>query len=62
MEQADFDQVVVTGSDGQRVTMTKDQYFVQALKVRVDQLCKGQARFFREGQVVSALKALKSTR
>ena len=42
--------------------MTKDQYFGQALKLRIDQLCKGQARFFQQGQVVSALKALKKTR
>lgn len=62
MEQADFDQVVITGADGHRVTMSRDEYFGQALRVRVDQLVKGQARFFQGNQVVSALKALKNTR
>jgi hypothetical protein len=62
VEQGDFDQAEITEPGGQRVTMTKDQYFRQALKVRVDQLCKGQVRFFRDGQAVSALKALKSAR
>ena len=62
MEQADFDQVVITGTDGRRVTMSPDEYFRQALKVRVDQLVKGQARFFQGDQAVSALKALKTTR
>jgi hypothetical protein len=62
VEHVDFDQVVITGSDGHRVTMSKDDYFRQALRVRVDQLVKGRARFFQGDQAVSALKALKHTR
>ena len=61
MEQADFDQVVITEPDGRRVTTTKDEYFRLPLKLRVDQLVKGRAKFFHQGQPVSALKALKGT-
>ena len=62
MEQADFDQVVISESDSHRVTMSKDEYFRLSLRVRVDQLCKGHVRFFHRGQPVSTLKAMKANR
>jgi hypothetical protein len=57
VEEADFDEAIVSHADGRRQTMTKVEYYRQSLKVRVDQLCRGQARFFYLGQPVSPLKA-----
>jgi hypothetical protein len=57
VEEADFDQAIVSHADGRRETMSKADYYRQSLKARVDQLCKGQARFFYQGQPVSPLKA-----
>lgn len=57
MEDAGFDQAIITQSDGRGVTLTKDEYYRLTLRERVDQLCKGQVRFFYQGQPVSPLKA-----
>jgi hypothetical protein len=57
VEDGTFDQAIVSHSDGRRETMTRDEYYRLPLKVRVDQLVKGQVRFFYQGQPVSPLKA-----
>ena len=46
-------------TNGSSQTMSKEDYYRQPLKVRVDQLCKGQVRFFSQGQSVSPLKVVR---
>jgi hypothetical protein len=60
VKEADFDQAIVTHANGSSQTMSKDDYYRQPLKMRVDQLCKGQVRFFARGQPVSPLKVVRA--
>ena len=59
MEQTDFDQAIVSQPNGAPQTMTRDEYYRQPLRVRVDQLIKGQVRFLAQGQPVSPLKIVR---
>jgi hypothetical protein len=57
VDESDFDQAIINQSDGRSEKLTRDEYFRQPLRMRVDQLCKRQVRFFNRGQPVSSLKA-----
>jgi hypothetical protein len=57
VEEGDFDQAIINLSDGRSEKLTRDEYFRHSLRVRVDQLCKRQVRFFNQGEPVSSLKA-----
>jgi hypothetical protein len=57
VEEGEFDQAIVSPPGGRSETLTKEAYFRQSLRVRIDQLCKGQVRFFYRGEPVSSLKA-----
>jgi len=59
VKDGDFDQAIVTNANGSSQTMSRDDYYRQPLKMRVDQLCKGQVRFFAQGQPVSPLKVVR---
>lgn len=59
VNEGDFDQAIVTHANGLSQTMSRDDYYRQPLKIRVDQLCKGQVRFFARGEPVSPLKVVR---
>jgi hypothetical protein len=53
-----YDRVIVTGPDGTKRTLSRDEFEALPLRERVNYLMEGAAQFFLLGESVSARDAM----